>query len=55
MSDVTLIGKDSKRLQVIVSKSDAEAIEKLAQTEGRSVSNWMYHLVRKEIKNAKKT
>ena len=43
------LGKDSKKIQVIVSKKDAQLIEKISEAENRSVSNWVYTLVKKEL------
>jgi len=49
-----LIGNDSKKIQVIVSQEDAQKIEKLAKEENRSVSNWVYNLIKQNLRSRKK-
>ena len=48
------LGNDSKKIQVIVSKKDANTIEKIAGAENRSLSNWVYTLIKNELKNQEK-
>ena len=48
------LGADSKKIQVIVSGRDSALIERLAREDNRSVSNWVYTLVRKEFERLKK-
>ena len=49
-----VLGNDSKKIQVIVSKKDANAIEKMANAENRSLSNWVYTLIKNQLKTSKK-
>ena len=45
-----MIGKDSARIQVVLSKEDADKLEKKADAEGRSVSNMAAQLIKKALK-----
>jgi len=48
------LGNDSKKIQVIVSKKDSAVIERIASAENRSLSNWVYTLIKNELKKSKK-
>ena len=43
------LGKESVKIQVIISKEDRQKIEKLAKKENRSVSNWVYDKMKKYL------
>jgi hypothetical protein len=47
------VGRDSVRLQVVVSKADKALIEAEAGRDNRSVSNWIYSLIRAKLKSRK--
>jgi len=49
-----MIGQDSARLQVVLSKKEAKLLEDRAEKEGRSVSNLLALIIRRELKQIKK-
>jgi len=48
-----MIGKDSYRVQAIMSKKEGKKIEEVAEKENRSVSNWVAMVLKRELKKVK--
>ena len=44
------IAKDSQRLQIVMKKDEIKKVEKIANDQGRTMSNWAAQIIRKEIK-----
>ena len=44
-----MIGKNSTRIQVVLTKDEAKKLEKMAKKENRSVSNLAAILIRKSL------
>ena len=49
-----MIGKDSYRIQAVITKREGKKIEDIAEKEGRSVSNLVALIIRKELKKFRK-
>ena len=53
--DVTMVlGRDSVKLQVVVSKTDKKIIEAEAEKDNRSISNWIYSLIKARLQSKKR-
>jgi len=48
-----MIGKDSERIQVVLSKKEAKKIQEMAEKEDRSISNMTLQIIRKQLKKKK--
>ena len=49
-----MIGKDSKKVQIIMKKKEVKILEKLAQREQRTISQMGAILIRKQLSKVKK-
>lgn len=45
-----VLAKGKKRLQFVISEDEAEAIRREAEARGRSISNYLNHLVGRRIR-----
>ena len=48
-----VLGKNSEKVQVVLSKKEAKRIKELAETEDRSISNWCAVIIREKLKSKK--
>lgn len=48
-----MMGKDSYRVQAVISKREGKKIEEIASKENRSVSNWVAMILKNALKKYK--
>jgi len=49
-----MIGKDSRKIQVILPKKEEELIRRLAEKDNRSISNYANLLIKKQLQKMRK-